>query len=78
MSESKEDGGAAFPTSRYVELRPDAHRLVHDGGMSLRDYFAAAALQGFCADQNLTSWTTEQTAKHAYAYADALLKARQS
>ena len=42
MAEIK-DGGPAFPqTSPYsVAINPE--------GMSLRDYFAAKALQGFCA-----------------------------
>lgn len=87
MSESKEDGGAAFPTKGGMlfyfpehmkkEVSDIANQIkLEREGMSLRDYFAAAALQGFCADPNLTSWTTEQTAKQAFSHADAMLKAR--
>lgn len=45
-------------------------------GMSLRDYFAAAALQGFCANPNLKP--DLPLIFTAYKYADAMLHARQS
>ena len=46
-------------------------------GMTLRDYFAAKAMQGFAADLN-ASWSngTVGMAEHAYQWADAMLKAR--
>ena len=47
--------------------------------LTIRDYFAAAAMQGFCATGVLTmdkgSAVQEEMAKHAYAIADALMKA---
>ena len=65
-------GGPAFPST------------FHNGwgepekGMTLRDYFAAKAMQGFAArdvfDPGLA--TPEQRAKLAYIDADAMLKAR--
>lgn len=45
-------------------------------GMTLRDYFAAAALQGMCADKELRQHEDE-CAERAYHMADALLAARQ-
>lgn len=53
-------------------------------GMSLRDYFAAAALQGMCADHVAMGKIAEKTgqqmdemlARAAYHYADAMLRAR--
>jgi hypothetical protein len=50
------------------------------GGMDLRDYFAAAALQGLLANPKLheeimkmgQSWITDS----AYGWADAMLEAR--
>lgn len=53
-------------------------------GMTLRDYFAAAALQGMCADHIAMGKIADQTrqsldamlARTAYHYADAMLKAR--
>ena len=42
-------------------------------GMTLRDYFAAKAMQGITATD---TYTTEDTAQIAYEQADAMLKAR--
>lgn len=78
MSEIK-NGGSAFPVSPYST---DA-RHWSDGseGMTLRDYFAAKAMQGW-----LASWpeespspkheTAQQIAETAYLVADAMLKYR--
>jgi hypothetical protein len=43
--------------------------------MTLRDYFAAKAMQAFIADQRRGM---AEDAKDAYAMADAMLKARDS
>ena len=52
---------------------------LHVTGMTLRDYFAAKAMQGFAArdshDAGLA--TPQQRAKLAYIDADAMLKARE-
>jgi hypothetical protein len=49
-------------------------------GMTLRDYFAAKALQGLLADQapydEITFDISEVYARISYEYADAMLKAR--
>ncbi len=67
MSQPIDDGGPAFPT-----MDPNEHyRLM---GMTLRDYFAAAALQGILADGGGASW--DDDAKNAFKAADAMLKAR--
>jgi diphthamide synthase subunit DPH2 len=58
-----DDGGAAFPSEYYAEQ-----------GMTLRDYFAAAALQGLLA--NGCYGSCDSAANHAYGYADAMIKAR--
>ena len=42
-------------------------------GMTLRDYFAAKAMQEFIGVLNLTDGT-----KKAYVWADAMLKAREA
>ena len=50
---------------------------ITEQGMTLRDYFAAKAMQGFCSDSD---WRQDmmpgETAKAAYHQADAMLKAR--
>jgi hypothetical protein len=56
----------AFPTHPDAPLSCD--------GMTLRDYFAAKALQGILFE----GLDPEDTAKHAYAMADAMLKAREA
>jgi hypothetical protein len=61
-------GGPAFPTP--------AHNLQNDG-MTLRDYFAAKAMQGLLSDPDWRQDTTfEDTAYAAYEQADAMLEAR--
>jgi hypothetical protein len=60
----KETGGPAFPTP--------THNLKNDG-MTLRDYFAAKAMQGFVANGNTN---VQEIAQASYIVADAMLKAR--
>ena len=73
---NKDNGGPAFPTPR-LEMNDEgvvtAFAVMADG-MTLRDYFAAKAMQGFCAGG---STNTQDIAKAAYIVADAMLKARQ-
>ena len=56
---------------------PNPH--LRDGsGMTLRDYFAAKAMQGmFCNDTSFATQWQGQVARDAYAMADAMLKARE-
>ncbi len=62
------DGGPAFPWGEHG---------THLGGMTLRDYFAAKAMQGLVtATQEMTHVTVAMLADEAYAYADAMLAAR--
>jgi hypothetical protein len=46
-------------------------------GMTLRDYFAAKALQGLLSDTTVRS-TPEEFAANSYMVADAMMKARES
>jgi hypothetical protein len=47
-------------------------------GMTMRDYFAAKAMQGYCSDQqHVRNCTIQMTAESAYDVADAMLKARE-
>ena len=65
----------AFPCIYYSEpIGSIGSQLTIKGGMTLRDYFAAAALQGILANGG-DSWD-EHDAEHAYLCADAMLKAR--
>jgi len=65
---SNNTGGPAFPT-----------QVASYEGMTLRDYFAAKALQGMFASGNLPkSVSDEELAAVAYQTADAMLKAREA
>ncbi len=66
MSAPINDGGPAFPTPVGIQ---------HNDGMTLRDYFAAAALQGLMASRNFLD---EYDGQYVYEIADAVLKARES
>ena len=73
------DGGPAFPhTTQWDGITP----AINYHGISIRDYFAAAALQGNLAGQSIDVGYYEgkdiwnKAAKDAYAMADAMLKAR--
>lgn len=66
-------GGPAFPTDSASQVGSETW---HHEGMTLRDYFAAAALQGICAHPD--TWGLLQTgiARAAYDMADEMIKAR--
>ena len=63
------DGGPVHPT-HWDGVRPAHH------GMTLRDWFAGQALAGLIADPSRDG-SADDRARYAYAYADAMLKARE-
>jgi hypothetical protein len=65
------DSGPAFP--QYIISNGGAHV---DGGMTLRDYFAAKAMQSKTFSVRPYD-TTKEIADDAYRMADAMLKARE-
>jgi hypothetical protein len=64
-------GGPAFP--QFVISNFGAHV---EGGMTLRDYFAAKAMEGFISRGG--NYDAEFDADRAYVFADAMLKAREA
>ncbi|MGG4607019.1 hypothetical protein [Providencia sp. Me31A] len=71
-------GGAAFPASGHPDMQ-----FVAQEGMTLRDYFAAKAMNAMISTIPLPWSLREQyegdfydTAQSAYRMADAMLKAR--
>ena len=76
---NKDDGGPAFP-GPYVNEDKSLEVLWKQQGMTLRDYFAAKAMQGMLANPKLQeqilkagqSWIEES----AWAVADAMIKER--
>jgi hypothetical protein len=63
---SIKDGGSAFPVPGDYSKH----------GMTLRDYFAAAALQGCVAKYGGADYST--LAIYAYGFADAMLAKREA
>lgn len=68
---SANNGGPAFPENG---VRGSA---VGGEGMSLRDYFAAKALQGMCSIVGVDFGGPEGAAKIAYKLADAMIAERE-
>lgn len=62
----KNNGGAAFPEPINSQC----------GGMSLRDYFAAKAMQGIASAAPHNCVDPRDVAEDAYQFADAMLAER--
>lgn len=79
-------GGPAFPALNFIVphdlAEAGVRRLGETQGMTLRDYFAAKAMQSFVSrwaghsNHDEAGITYSITAKQAYAMADAMLAAR--
>ena len=67
---NKDNGGPAFPCQYEGSTRSDAI------GMTLRDYFAAKAMQGYCSREDSIECEFSSIASDSYAMADAMLEAR--
>ena len=77
MSNEFDTGGPAFP--RNILDHGHGVKTFHESGMTLRDYFAAKAMQGMLACSNLDAKLKADAgliATSAYQFADAILKAR--
>lgn len=72
MSE-QQTGGPAFPVDEVVI---DSLLTNASQGMTLRDYFAAKAMQGFAATACCWDDGVKGMAQCAYEWADAMLEAR--
>jgi hypothetical protein len=79
-------GGPAFPLNADTAINPvtDTRGVDISSGLTKRDYFAAAALTGICANSytpwspNIADITDEQITKAAFDLADAMLAASKS
>lgn len=72
----KETGGPAFPS----EIQALEGVTLTSSGMSLRDYFAAKAMQGFSASPSMIDSNDSRAIAYvsaaSYAMADAMLAER--
>lgn len=69
VKEARRKDFAAFPVQKYEGS--------WEGGMYLRDYFAAKAMPSLVKTYQNYVTTPDDVAKLAYQYADALMKARE-
>lgn len=90
MSDKKvSDGGAAFPGEHIEEVKNEmgyGTKKVYEKGISMRDYFAAKAMQS-CYSEFMRGLANNEyacppdwqigVALDSYAMADAMLKARE-
>jgi len=73
------DNGPAFP--QHVAFSPNGEAVTagmyfaEGPGMSLREYFAAMAMQGLLANHELISMTKKGVAKESVEQAEALMEA---
>lgn len=83
MSENKrDDGGQAFPVPGLSGL-PNDQFVYGESGMTLRDYFAAKAMQGYWASPSEALPPNATPEGHRkvmcdlfYSWADSMLEAR--
>jgi hypothetical protein len=57
---------------------PVEYKNPENGGMDLRDYFAAKAMQAILFDIRAIQVSMDKTANLAYKFADAMMKAREN
>lgn len=79
---SKDTGGTAFPYSGVHKGKAE-NIIVDSQGMTLRDYFAAAAIKTICpptefVGEKETEECYSKWAEKAYRMADAMLRAREA
>ena len=72
---NKETGGPAFPVSHDMAL---VIGLQNAYGMTLRDYFAAKAMQAIITNHKLEDCDDFVVARNAYQLADFMLKEREA
>jgi len=74
---TKDTGGQAFPGPCDATRNGEPIYPEYGGGMTLRDYFAAKAMQAAATNpKGADGFTFEQRADWAYQQADAMLEAR--
>ena len=72
----KKTGGSAFPQeTKYLSANGQVQFEGPQGGMSMRDYFAAKVLQGLCASLQAGD-NANAIPEVAYELADLMLEAR--
>lgn len=73
-SDQRPDGGPAFPEPIRGQIAGQTNILDLAGGMTLRDYFAAKAMQGM--NPHPVNEHPKDVARWAYEIADAMIAER--
>lgn len=73
---NKQTGGQAFPRQQWEYDGQGTVLQYQEEGMTLRDYFAAKAMASMCAV--FEGNHQDEAARRSYAYADAMLRAREA
>lgn len=78
---SKQTGGQAFPRKQWEYDGQNSVLQYQEEGMTLRDYFAAKAMQAMISNpqmiDNDSDSAVNYAASAAYKFSDAMLKARE-
>lgn len=77
---SKNDGGPAFPQHGWTSNPEVLERMKGQGGMTLRDWFAAMAMQGILSNPETVRHGQDgpsSVCNAAFNFADKMLKARE-
>ena len=66
----------AFPSERFeVDIYGNKQPMGNDGGMDLRDYFAAKAMEALLIDESCTM-AYPKLCEYSYEIADEMMEAR--
>ena len=71
------DKTPAFPTGLITDPR-NGQIIGGSNGMTLRDYFAAKAMQGMLSENSGIRYPTDELVDFAYKVADAMMKVREA
>ena len=81
MKDEKPNNPSAFPVAATEQSYYNQSPLMPESGMTLRDYFAAKAMQSIISNRSMidtiNDHTIEWASKHAYSISDAMLKQRE-
>ena len=77
MRAEKPNNPSAFPVTATEQSYHNQSPLMPESGMTLRDYFAAKAMQGLVSNIGTNNWSHEKYAIQSYRIADEMLKQRE-
>lgn len=80
MSDKIKNGGPAFPIEKFpvkFDKKGYAESFKSYSGMTLRDYFAAKAMQGIIISMGMSQTQINDIVKWSYNFSDAMLEARE-